>query len=639
MGEHDVTADLDEELQQRTMRALLTDVRALERLLEQDRIESGIRRIGAEQEMFLITRATRPSPIAVDMLDRMKDPAFTTELGRFNLEANLEPHIFGGDCLRKIEVDLEALLHKARATAAEFGSNVLLTGILPTIRMSDLSMASMVPNPRYYALNRAMSLLRGGDFHLRLKGLDEIDVHHDNVMLEACNTSFQVHFQVGAAEFARLYNLAQAVTGPVLAAAVNSPILLGRRLWKETRIGVFQHSVDTRAKHEMQRGARPRVHFGDDWIKESVVEIFKEDIARFRVVLAAPEDEDSLAAVAAGRIPSLPALRLHNGTVYRWNRACYGVQGGVAHLRIENRVLPAGPTIIDEVANAAFFFGLMAGFAERTRDIREHLNFSDVKDNFLAAARHGLKAQFTWFGGDEVTARDLILKSLLPIAREGLEHAGLDMADIDRYLGVLEARVASGQTGAVWSMSSYEALASSGSSDERCRTLTSGMLSRQLTGKPVHEWSLVNADEATDWREGFRAVGQFMKTELFTVRPTDLVDFAAAMMDWEHIRHVPVEDAAGNLVGLVSHRSLLRLIGRGMDKDATILVESIMKRDPLTVTPETPSLDAIRLMRAHGVGCLPVVDEGKLVGLVTASDFLDAAVKVFEQQLREVRDA
>ncbi|MCA8972608.1 MAG: CBS domain-containing protein [Planctomycetes bacterium] len=402
---------------------------------------------------------------------------------------------------------------------------------------------------------------------------------------------------------------------------------------------MFQHSVDTRAKHEMQRGARPRVHFGDDWIKESVVEIFKEDIARFRIVLAAPEDEDSLAAVDAGRAPSLPALRLHNGTVYRWNRACYGVQNGIAHLRIENRVLPAGPTVIDEVANAAFFFGLMAGFAERTRDIRDHLRFTHVKDNFLAAARHGLKAQFTWFGGEEVTARDLILKSLLPIAREGLQHAGLDMGDVDRYLGVLEARVASGQTGAAWSMASFEALEDGTSVEERCRTLTSGMLSRQLTGKPIHEWSLVESDEATDWREGFRSVGQFMKTELFTVRPNDLVDFAAAMMDWEHIRHVPVEDGEGSLVGLVSHRSLLRLIGRGMNKDKAIVVAEIMKRDPLTVTPETPSLEAIRLMRDRGVGCLPVVDEGKLVGLVTASDFLDAAVKVFEQQLREVRDA
>lgn len=637
MGEHDVSADFDDELQRRFMRALLNDVHALEQMLREDRIESGVRRIGAEQEMFLITKAARPAPIAVDLLEKLDHPSFTTELGRFNLEANLEPHRFGGNCLRLIEEELGTLLARVRTAASEFASNVVLTGILPTLRKGDLSLANMVPNPRYFALNRAMSRLRGGDFHLHIKGNDEIDVHHDNVMLEACNTSFQIHFQVGADEFARLYNLAQTVTGPVLAAAVNSPMLLGKRLWQETRIAVFQHSVDTRSKHEMQRGARPRVHFGDDWIRESVVEIFKEDISRFRVVLASGDEEDSLAEVAAGKAPSLPALRLHNGTVYRWNRACYGVHDGIAHLRIENRVLPAGPTILDEVANSAFFFGLMSGYAERIEDVREHISFEDVKENFLAGARHGLKAQFTWFKDQHLTARELILRELLPVAREGLEHAKIDKEDIDRYLGVIEARVESGRTGAQWAATSYAQLKESGAAkEERCRTLTAGMLARQLEGKPVHEWTPTLNEESIDWREGFRAVGQFMKTELFTVRPGDLVDFAAAMMDWEHIRHVPVEDDGGALVGLVSHRSMLRLIGR--QKDAPILVESIMKRNPVTVTPETPSLEAIQLMRDRGVGCLPVVSDGKLVGLLTASDFLDAAVKVFEQQLKEVRD-
>ena len=636
MGEHDVQ-ELDEELQQRFMKALLDDCRALEQMLDTPLIESGIRRIGAEQEMFLVTRACRPAPIAVDLLDRINDPAFTTELGRFNLEANLDPAVFGGGCLRQIENDLERCLALASAKAEEFGAHVLLTGILPTLRQADLGLDNMVPNPRYFALNRAMSRLRGGDFHLLIKGVDEIDLKHDNVMLEACNTSFQVHFQVGAQEFARLYNLAQAVTGPVLAAACNSPLLLGRRLWNETRVAVFQHSVDTRSAVHSARGVRPRVHFGDDWCKKSVIEIFREDIARFRVVIATGVEERSLDLVEKGIAPQLPALRLHNGTVYRWNRACYGVADGVAHLRIENRVLPSGPTIVDEVANAAFFYGLMSGMADRYEDITQRMSFDDAKSNFLAAARHGLQAQMTWLDDETIAAPDLILDRLLPIAKDGLQLAKIDPADIDRYLGILEARVAKRRNGAQWTLASLAALGNEASREDACRTITSAMLKRQQEGEPVHTWELASQEDRSDWREGFRTVGQFMSTELFTVRPSDLVDFAAAMMDWEHIRHVPVEDDRGNLVGLVSHRSLLRLVGQAGAESSTkpVLVESIMKRDPVTVSPETPTLEAIQVMRQNKVGCLPIVDNQKLVGIVTERDFLEAAARVFEQALRE----
>ncbi len=635
MGEHDVAEEVDDQLYQSFLKSLLNDVRALEKLLDTDLIESGVRRIGAEQEMFLVTRSCRPAPIAMDMLERLDDPAFTTELGRFNLEANLLPHRFGGDCLRKIENDLECLLAKARAAADDFGANIVLTGILPTLRQSDLGLDNMVPNPRYFALNRTMSRLRGGDFHLHIKGVDEIDLKHDNVMLEACNTSFQIHFQVGPEEFARLYNLAQLVTAPVLAAAVNSPCLLGHRLWDETRVAVFQHSVDTRSPTVLARGGRPRVHFGEKWVQKSVIEIFREDIARFRIVLATGIEENALELVENGIAPSLPALRLHNGTVYRWNRACYGVHEGKAHLRIENRVLPSGPTVVDELANAAFYFGLMSELAEEYDDVSQVMEFDDAKTNFLASARHGLNAQFTWLGGEQISARTLILERLLPRARRGLERAKIDAADISRYLGVLQARVESGQTGAQWVKSSLAGMGCSGTRDARCRALTHATLARQLERIPVHEWALATTLEKDDWRESFRTIGQYMTTELFTVRPGDLVDLAAAMMDWEHLRHVPVEDDDGHLVGLVSHRQLLRLVGQGMkDGVAPVTVESIMKRNPITVTPETSTLDAIQLMRERKVGCLPVIAESKLVGIVTERDFLGAAAKVFEDELR-----
>ncbi|MAE76599.1 MAG: hypothetical protein CMJ85_07015 [Planctomycetes bacterium] len=638
MGQQYGTEQQDEELHQVFMRRLLDDVRALERMLACGMIESGVRRIGAEQEMFLITRACRPAPIVMDVLEALDSSTFTTELGRFNLEANLLPQSFGGDCLRRMEEELDGVMARVRAVTAEFGADAILIGALPTLRQSDLGLDNMVPNPRYFALNRAMSRLRGGDFHLRMKGLDEIDLRHDNVMLEACNTSFQVPFQVGPDEFVRLYNLAQAVTGPVLAVAVNSAVLLGHRLWKESRIGVFQQSVDTRSETHMSRGGRPRVHFGDEWVKESAVEIFKEDISRFRVVLATGVDEDSLDLVERGVAPSLPALRLHNGTVYRWNRPCYGVADGVAHLRIENRVIPSGPTIVDEVANAAFFFGLLSGLAEEFEDVTKHMAFDDAQGNFLAAARHGLKAQFTWIGGETVTAGSLILDRLLPLAREGLETAKIAPADIDRYLGVIEGRVKSGQTGAQWALSSLQALGDEATKDERFRTLTAAALTRQKGGEPVHGWTLASFEENPDWRESFRTVGQFMVTELFTVRPGDLVDLAAAMMDWEHLRHVPVEDDDGHLVGLITHRQLLRWVGKELKEGAQpLLVEGIMEKDPVTVSPETSTLDAIGLMREHKVGCLPVVAGKKLVGLVSERDFLEAAAKVFERELREVQ--
>jgi len=598
--------------------------------------ETGVRRIGAEQEMFLVDRTMGPAPVATDILARTDDPRLTTELARFNLEANTTPHVFGGDCLRKLEQELVDVVAKARAVANECGAHVLLVGILPTLRKSDLGLDNMTPNPRYFALNRAMSKLRGGDFHVLIKGLDELETTHDNVMLESCNTSFQVHFQVAPKEFARLYNVAQAVTAPVLAAAVNSPVLLGRRLWAETRVALFQRSVDARSTAHQQRGLRPRVSFGDAWVKDTVLEIFREDIALFRVVLGQQEYQSSRAELNAGRVPKLQALRLHNGTVYRWNRACYGWAESGAHLRIENRVLPAGPTILDEVANAAFYFGLMSGVTSEYEDIAKVMEFDDAKNNFFAAARHGLGAQFRWVGGESYTASGLILERLLPLARAGLRRSQIDEEDITRYLDIIEARVRSQQTGATWALRSLAQMAPHTSLDQRHRRITKAMLEHQLAGQdPVHTWEpcQINRDEA--WRDAYRTVGQIMSTQLLTVRPEDLVDLAASMMDWEKIRHVPVEDDEGRLVGIVSHRAILRLVARGQGGTDQVVVKDIMRRDPVSVTPQTPTIEAMKLMRDKGVGSLPVVEGDKLVGIVTEHDLIDVSAKLLERFLAD----
>jgi CBS domain-containing protein len=636
MGEQDVNDSTDDISQRVFVKALLDDVNALEDLLESDKFETGVRRIGAEQEMFLVDRTMGPAPVATDILARTDDPRLTTELARFNLEANTTPYVFGGDCLRKLEQELVDVVAKARAVANECGAHVLLVGILPTLRKSDLGLDNMTPNPRYFALNRAMSKLRGGDFHVLIKGLDELETTHDNVMLESCNTSFQVHFQVAPREFARLYNVAQAVTAPVLAAAVNSPVLLGRRLWAETRVALFQRSVDARSSAHQARGLRPRVSFGDSWVKESVLEIFREDIALFRVVLGQQEYQSSRAELNAGRVPKLQALRLHNGTVYRWNRPCYGWAESGAHLRIENRVLPAGPTIIDEVANAAFYYGLMSGVTSEYEDITKVMEFDDAKNNFFAAARHGLGAQFRWVGGETFTASGLILERLLPLARAGLRRSQIDEEDISRYLDIIEARVRSQQTGSTWALRSLAQMAPHTSLDQRHRRIAKAMLEHQLgTSEPVHTWEPceINRDEA--WRDAYRTVGQIMSTQLLTVRPEDLVDLAASMMDWEKIRHVPVEDDQGRLVGIVSHRAILRLVARGQGGTDQVVVKDIMRKAPVSVTPQTPTIEAMKLMRDKGVGSLPVVEGDKLVGIVTEHDLIDVSAKLLERFLAD----
>jgi len=617
------------------MRSLLDDLRALEQILEAGLVEEGVRRIGAEQEMFLVDEHLRPAFVAPEVLGLVSDPRITTEIARFNIESNLTPRLLAGDCFRRLEEEISETIEVVRAGAAQLGADVLLAGILPTLRRSDLSLQSVTPSPRYYELNRAIMETRGGSVGVHIKGVDEVNVSSDNIMLLSSNTSFQVHVQVGPSEFVRHYNVAQLATAPVLAAAVNSPVWLGQRLWQETRLALFQHSADARCPAELTRNHPTRVGFGDRWLSGSIVELFREDVARFRVILTAEAGEVSTEALAAGRIPRLRALQLHNGTVWWWNRPCYGVTDGRPHLRIENRVIPSGPTPLDEVANAAFFVGLMQSLPAEYGDVAPRMPFDDCKANFLRAARHGLGAQLIWIDGRNYPVSALILEQLLPLARRGLEESGVDAEDVGRYLGTIEERVRSGRTGAQWALGSLAAMGGRGTPETRMRALARATARRQRTNEPVHRWPPAAGGEMEDWRENYRTVGQFMSTDLFTVRPDDLVDLAASLMDWRHIRHVPVEDGRGRLVGLVTHRDLLRMVSRGSAGQGgeTVAVREIMKTDPVTVAPTAPTLEALALMRERRVGCLPVVEEGILVGIVTAYDFLSATASIFEEQL------
>ncbi len=637
MGRSEVAPDLDPESIRGFTKSLLDDLRALEQIIEQGLIESGVQRIGAEQEFFLVDQNWRPAPVATEMIDELEGSGFTTELARFNLEVNLEPAILRGDCFSQLDSQLRDRFALIRKVAARHGADAVITGILPSLSKSDLALDNMTPRPRYAALNQALTRMRGGAYVLQIDGTDDLRVEHDSVMLESCNTSFQVHLQVSADDFARVYNMAQMLTAPLLAAAANSPLLFGKRLWAETRIAMFQQSLDTRATSPHMRELAPRVRFGDRWIEESVVEIFQDDIARFRVLMAMQIEQDPFKELEAGRVPRLDALQLHNGTVYRWNRPCYGITDGKPHLRIECRSIPAGPSTTDEIANAAFWIGMVTGAAKTWDDITEQMDFDDVKANFLAAARLGLNAVFQWHDCENVPASDLILGEMLPLARAGLQSAGVDPPDIDRYLGVIRARVESGMTGAQWQLRSLATMKGRGTRAERLAALSAAISARQGDGTAGHEWPLAELEEAGGWKRNYLRVEQYMITDLYTVNEDELIELVAFVMDKYKIRHVLVEDTGHRLTGLVSYRALLRILAKGSEHrhELNMPVKDIMTRDLVTVTPETSTHEAIGIMRRKRLPILPVLKDDRLVGVVAESDFMPIASQLLEEKLRE----
>ena len=636
MGDKKVTREYGSGEAREFTLAVLNDLQALERMLTEGMIESGVRRIGAEQEMFLIDSAMRPSPVAEEVISVAADPRLTTEIGKFNLEANVQPLEFRSDCLSRLEEELYGILDKVKDAAAKFGADVVLAGILPTIQTSDLTEKNLTPQPRYFEINRVVSELHGENRFIHIKGIDELQLILQNTFVEFSNTSFQVHLQVGADEFTNVYNWAQALSAPVLASAVNSPLLLNNRLWHETRIALFQHATDTRSPVHQLRRQPPRVNFANRWVEGSIVDFLKNDLVRYRVLLTQAVEEDSMAELNAGRIPELNAWRMHNSTIWRWNRACYGLTDGKPGLRIEARYLPSGPSVADEIANAAFLLGLLVAAPLELGDVTKHMAFDVAKNNFYNAARYGLDSQVCWLHGKSRPAAELILEELLPLAKRGLQQADIDAADIDSRLGLIEERVRMHRTGASWMLASLAGMDPRAKQNVRMRSLTAAMKANQESRLPLHEWELAHIPATSDWIDNYKSVEQFMATDLFTVRPDDALELAASLMEWRHVRHVPVEDDSGELVGLVSHRHFVRLYARGRAGEKGVAVKDVMKTDLVTVGMDTPTVAALELMRDRGIGALPVVSDRKLVGLVTAHDFLTVSTKLFEERLKQL---
>ena len=636
MGEHRVAkTDAGQQLRD-FMQAVLRDLDALRYMLEHGLLETGVRRVGAEQEFFLVDRSGRPALVALELLERLDDPLFTTELGLFNLELNLAPVEFAPDCLSRFEAELDARIDQLRAASAPLGAQPVLTGILPTLRASDLAIENMTPRRRYRALNETLKAMSGGSFGLRVHGLDEISIEHDSVMLESTCTSFQVHVQVDPDEFAHFYNVAQVVVAPLLAGATNAPLLFGRRLWKETRVPVFQQSIDSRGARFYLRESRPRVRFGQQWVEESVMELYAQDVASFRALVACKSGEDPFDVLARGEAPRLDALRVFSGTVYRWNRPCYGISEGKPHLRIEMRALPAGPSVIDEIANTAFFLGMLSGVRRQVDDVRRLMSFADARSNFYAAAEYGLDAQMRWLGGRVVPVRELLLDDMLPLAHRALEAAGIGSSDCQRYLGVIERRVSSGRTGSQWLLDSATELSPLGTRDEILTALTAATVQRQAEGLPVHCWDKARLEEGIAMKPTDLRVEEFMTTDLFSVDPEEPISLVAHLMEWKNVRHIPVEDEGGRLVGLLSCFDVIRQYGgKAEDEGQATAVSAVMDPRPVTVSPEASMIEAINLLRTEKVDCLPVVREDRLIGIVTEHDFIHVVARLLEVGMGE----
>ncbi|WP_242119991.1 CBS domain-containing protein [Aestuariivivens sediminicola] len=594
---------------------LVNDIRALEIMLERGMIEEEPIRIGAEQEFCLVNQQYSPCSKSLDVLKDIDDSHFTTEIGNFNLEANLDPVVLNDRCFSSLHQQLKTLMKKADEAAHQHDSMIVLAGILPSLSLKNVSLDTMTPMPRYEVLNEAIKTTRREDFNIHIKGVDELNLLHDSVMLEGCNTSFQMHLQVDPNNFIDTYNWAQAIAGPILSACTNSPILFGQELWRETRIALFTQSIDTRTNSYVLNENQSRVSFGINWQTGSITDIFKDNISRFRSFLTTSYIKDSVDMIENGEIPRLRALDLHNGTIYPWNRVCYGISNGKPHLRIENRYIPSGPTMVDEIANMVFWVGVMMGKPKQYDNIHNIWEFRDVKNNFFNAARYGMAAQFYW-NGKYVSSYDLILNELLPMAYKGLYRFGVSPQDAEYYLKIIKDRVKS-HSGSEWGIRSYRNLLKTYKRYEAMQILTAQIYNKQQKGYPVSTWQILKPNTATIVNSD-RTVKHIMNTDVYSVDKKDSIELVLHIMRWKDIHHMPVTNNDKKLEGVLSWKDVERYLNK-KDKETTS-VNKLMKRDIVTIEEDCLIEDAKRMMSDKNISFLPVLRHGKLIGLLTSSD-------------------
>lgn len=636
MGETFVGSIDSLEQRRKYAQLLLNDLRAIRIMQAENMFESGVYKIGAEQELFVLDDDYRPSLNGPEVLQALNHPNFTHEVARFTMEINLDPVTLAGNSFSKMDRQLVELMQLADQAAESLNKRLVAIGILPTIGIGELDSKYMTPLDRYRLLEKRIIELRGGgDTELAIQGIDDMMLKHDNILFEACNTSFQVHLQIDPKQFVDAYNWAQAISGVVLSIGTNSPLLMGRELWSETRIALFQQSVDTRTRDAGLRQRQARVYFGNRWIRDNLLEIFQEDVARYPLLITG-EPENSLDLLRRGVVPKLRALALHNGTIWKWNRVCFGSNGQQAHLRIENRYLPAGPTTMDEMANAAFWVGLMRGMPASMKRIWEKMDFREAKDNFLKAAQHGMDVELTWLGQTQ-NARRLILDYFLPMARQGLLDSGVESSDVSKYLSIIEHRAVTRMTGSKWQRQFFRATDARAETYQRQVALTREYWKQQRSGSPVADWAISPPAPSSSPNLMEQRVDTVMSTDLITVGQEDLFELALQIMWWRNIQHLPVEDTHGRIVGLLSRSDFLPEFRqleweylKGLDAiqsdesrvEFDALCGDRMVPNPVCISPDRSVGEAKASMVEHKIGSLPVVKKEKLVGIVTKRDIL-----------------
>jgi gamma-glutamyl:cysteine ligase YbdK (ATP-grasp superfamily) len=490
MGEDVARLTFTREDRQRYREKLRRGLDVFARMLSESKFDVERPLTGMEIEFNLVDANRDPAMRNAEVLNAIANDAFQTELGQFNIEINVQPRSLHGREAEGLEAELRASLNDAEARSRAIGAHIIMIGILPTLTPDHVTAGSISANPRYALINEQVFAARGEDMHIVIDGPDRLAMYADTIAPESACTSVQFHLQVSPQSYASYWNAAQCLAGIQVALGANSPFLFGKELWRETRIALFEQATDTRPPELKAQGVRPRVWFGERWIT-SIFDQFEENVSYFPALLPICDGEDPVAVLERGDTPRLGELRMHNGTVYRWNRPVYDVFRGKPHLRVENRVLPAGPSVVDILANGAFYYGLVRLLAEQERPVWSQMSFAAAGDNFTAGARSGIDAILYWPGVGEAPAPELVLRHLLPLAHQGLAAWGVDSAVSDRLLGIIEQRCITRQNGAEWQVRAFHRI------DDRTRPLDRRdalreMLARYVdhmhSNEPVHTW-------------------------------------------------------------------------------------------------------------------------------------------------------
>jgi gamma-glutamyl:cysteine ligase YbdK (ATP-grasp superfamily) len=490
MGEDVAARNFSREDRQNYRQKLRACLDVFGRMLSESRFDFERPMTGLEIEFNLVDDQHDPAMRNAEVLAAIANDVFQAEVGQFNIEINVRPSTLNGHAAEELEAELRTSLNEADGRARAVGAHLVMIGTLPTLMPEHLTEASISANPRYLLLNEQIFAARGEDLYISIDGPERLSTYADTIAPEAACTSVQFHLQVSPQDYAANWNAAQAIAGVQVALGANSPFLFGKELWRENRIALFEQATDTRPQELKAQGVRPRVWFGERWIT-SVFDHFEENVRYFPALLPVCEDEDPAAVLGRGDVPRLGELRMHNGTIWRWNRPVYDVHRGKPHLRVENRVLPAGPTIADVMANGAFYFGLLRMLAYEDRPVWTQMSFAAAEENFTEASKRGIHAQLYWPGTGTVPVTELVLRRLLPIAYDGLRAWGVDQVVADRLLGIIERRCTTHRNGAEWQAETFHRIDDGARPADR-RDALREMLRRYVehmhSNVPVADW-------------------------------------------------------------------------------------------------------------------------------------------------------